>query len=180
MTALRVAFSDPPYIGQAHRYPEKTEVDHREHIAMLLRDFPDGWALSCSVPSLHTILDIVEGQAAYRIGAWVKPWAVFKPNVNPGYAWETVIFVGGRKRTREQDTVRDWVAANVTLRTGMVGAKPLAFCYWVFAFLGLEPGDTLVDLFPGSGGVTRAWAKWRKAQIEASGVQLSAWNGGQP
>ena len=25
---MRVAYADPPYIGQAHRYPEKREVDH--------------------------------------------------------------------------------------------------------------------------------------------------------
>ena len=35
-----------------------------------------------------------------------------------------------------------------------MGAKPAAFCWWVFDLLGALPGDELVDLFPGSGGIT--------------------------
>ncbi len=40
----------------------------------------------------------------------------------------------------------------------LIGAKPAAFCRWIFDLLGAQPGDELVDLFPGSGGVSRAWA----------------------
>ncbi len=39
----------------------------------------------------------------------------------------------------------------------VVGAKPAAFCSWLFGLLGARLGDTLADLFPGSGGVRRAW-----------------------
>lgn len=40
----------------------------------------------------------------------------------------------------------------------VIGAKPAAFCYWLFRLLGARRGDELHDLFPGSGGVSRAWA----------------------
>ena len=37
---------------------------------------------------------------------------------------------------------------------------PEAFAFWLFQMAGLEPGDELTDLFPGSGAVSRAWEKW--------------------
>jgi hypothetical protein len=40
----------------------------------------------------------------------------------------------------------------------VVGAKPAAFAGWLFELLGALPGDQLDDLFPGSGGIARAWA----------------------
>lgn len=161
-TPIRVAYADPPYVGCAHRYPEKTEVDHVELIARLCDEFPDGWALSCHTPSLRFLLPLCPDNV--RVMAWVKPFAVFKPGVNPAYAWEPVIVRGGRKRTRKQPTVRDWVSANITLKKGVVGAKPESFCLWLFDVLGLQPNDELVDLFPGSGAVTTAWESWKDSR----------------
>ena len=42
----------------------------------------------------------------------------------------------------------------------MTGTKPAAFCRWVFTLLGAAPADSLDDLFPGSGAVSRAWAAY--------------------
>ena len=39
----------------------------------------------------------------------------------------------------------------------VVGAKPAVFVRWIFDLLGALPGDEFVDIFPGSGGVARAW-----------------------
>lgn len=155
---MRVAYADPPYIGRAHYYPEKTEVDHADLVARLVAEFPDGWALSCSSPSLREILPLCPG--GVRIGAWCKPFASFKPGINPAFAWEPVIFAGGRKRERKEETVRDWCAESITLKRGLVGAKPFGFCVWLFGLLGLRPGDEFVDLFPGSGAVTAAWQRY--------------------
>jgi hypothetical protein len=94
------------------------------------------------------------------VAAWVKPFASFKVNVNPAYAWEPVIWTGGRKRGRSESTTRDFVAASITLRRGVAGAKPEAFCWWLFDLLGMEPGDELHDLFPGSGAVRKAHTTW--------------------
>jgi hypothetical protein len=156
---MKIAYADPPYIGCAHLYPEKEEVDHRS----LLRDLQqyDGWALSCSSPSLGEILGMLNG-CEYRVGAWVKPFAVFKPNVNPAYAWEPVIFVPPpRKRTRDEPTRRDWVSSNITLQKGMVGAKPKDFCFWIFELLNICPEeDEFEDMYPGSGAVTEYYKSW--------------------
>lgn len=135
-------------------------------IGRLADEFRDGWALSCSSPSLPMLLTICpEG---VRIGAWVKPFASFKPGVNPAYAWEPVIFAGGRSGKnriggRKALTVRDWHSANITLKKGLSGAKPKSFCFWVFELLGMTPEDEFADLFPGTGAVTNAWHEWKLA-----------------
>lgn len=165
--ALRVGYADPPYVGQAKKhYGYEFEVNHELLIPHLSEEFPDGWALSCSSPSLRTLLPLCPADA--RVGAWVKPFHIFKRGVRPAYAWEPVIFRGGRNKGHqppekggEATTPRDWVSCNITLRRGLVGAKPEAFCFWLFDLLNLWPGDEFVDLFPGTGGVARAWEQWR-------------------
>lgn len=160
---MKVAYADPPYIGQAHKYKDHAdyagEVDHEALVARLVDEYPDGWALSLSSPTLRIILPYCPNDV--RVMAWVKPFAIFKPNVNPAYAWEPVIVRGGRaKRSRQEPTVRDWVSCNITLRKGLTGVKPDGFSHWLFAVLGLQSGDEFHDLFPGTGAVARAYAEW--------------------
>jgi hypothetical protein len=163
---LRTGYADPPYLGccglYEHHHPDGRCWDdvetHARLIARLSVEFPDGWALSASSPSLVDLLPLCPRDC--RISPWVKPFAVFKPNVNPAYAWEPVIWRGGRKRTREAPTVRDWHAANITLQRGLTGAKPQSVCFWIFDLLGLEPGDEFVDVFPGTGAVSQAWQRF--------------------
>ncbi len=156
---MRAAYADPPYPGMARKHygsdPSGITAAEVDHSALIerLRGF-DAWALSTSSVALASILPLCPEA---RIGAWVKPFASFKPGVNPAYAWEPVLFVSGRKRKRTEPTVRDWVSANITLQKGTHGAKPTAFCEWLFDLLGMEPGDEFHDLFHGSGAVTRAW-----------------------
>lgn len=157
---MKFAYCDPPYVGQAKRHYKSEEVDHAALIAQLQRDY-DGWALSASSPSLQEILTLCP--ADVRVAAWVKPFAIFKPNVNPAFAWEPVLFCPlPRKRSRKEPTVRDWIAVNITLQRGLCGVKPEGFCLWLFDLLGAEPEDEFDDLFPGSGAVTRAWEEWKK------------------
>ena len=148
---MKFAYADPPYPGNAHRYPEKREVDHAELIAQIVANYPDGWALSTSSPALRDVIALCPSDC--RIAAWVKPFAVFKPNVNPAYAWEPVIFRGGRRGDRTRATVRDWHSENITLKKGLVGAKPPGFNRWILDLLGYVDGDTMDDLFPGTGGM---------------------------
>lgn len=170
---MRFAYADPPYLGQGQRLYGEYHVDaadydhpdtHRELVDRLCDEYPDGWALSLSSPSLHTILPMCPEDV--RVGAWVKPFAVFKPGVQPGYCWEPVIYRGGRwavmdfEERREYDTVRDFVIEPIRIKKGvkmLPGAKPVAFSRWVFDLLGARKGDTLDDLFPGTGAVKRAW-----------------------
>ena len=157
---MRAAYADPPYVGQAKKHygPEAREVNHEALINHLENDF-DTWALSCSTPSLHTILPMCPPET--RIMAWVKPFCIFKPNVNPAFAWEPVLVkLSDRKRGREMPTVRDWIACNITLRRGLTGVKPDDVCVWLFEVMNLHPEDEFTDLFPGSGAVSAAWENW--------------------
>jgi hypothetical protein len=167
---MRFAYADPPYLGCAVRlygdHPEAAVYDtvegHKALIDRMCAEYPDGWALSLSSTSLRTLLPLCPEDV--RIMPWVKPFASFKPGVGVAYAWEPLIVRGGRRRTREQDTVRDWIAENITLRRGFTGAKPAAVIFWLLEVLNVQPGDTVDDLFPGSGAVTRALDAWRAAQ----------------
>ena len=155
---MRLAYADPPYVGQARKHYKSEEVDHVALIKQL--QGYDGWALSASSPSLHYLLPLCP--ANVRVAAWVKPFCSFKPHVNPAYAWEPVIFVPARDGRRDIPTIRDFLAVNITLRKGLAGAKPLTFCHWIFNLLGADAkDDTLDDLFPGTGIVTIAWNQWQ-------------------
>jgi hypothetical protein len=166
--SLRLAYADPPYLGLGSYYAAHHDEAHiwddlgahRSLIARLAGY--DGWAMSLHSPSLHALLPLCpEG---VRVAAWVKPFASFKPNVKPAYAWEPVIFSPGRKPPRETQTVRDWLAESITMQRGLTGAKPRKFCLWVFDLLGAERGDTLDDLFPGTNAVGSAWAEFNAAR----------------
>ena len=165
---MRVAYADPPYIGQARKHYNGTEVNHPLLIAYL-NEF-DAWALSCSSPSLPQLLPLCP--AGIRVMVWVKPFCVFKPGVGVAYAWEPVLVHGGRKRSREQSTVRDWVSENITLKRGLPGVKPDGFSLWLFEVLNMCPSDEFVDVFPGSGAVGRAWQKWLIGQRSPQEFQL--------
>lgn len=54
---MRVAYADPPYIGQSAKHyrnhPDYAgEVDHLALIDRLVSEYPDGWALSLVHPEL--------------------------------------------------------------------------------------------------------------------------------
>lgn len=165
---MRFAYADPPYLGQAKKHYAKeaaadgriaSEVDHAALIESLAEY--DGWALSLSSPSLRTILTMCPDDV--RVMAWVKPFASFKPGVNPGYCWEPVIVkrAPGRKLGRDVPTIRDYISCNITLKRGVSGAKPEAFCHWLFDVMGMQRDDDFADLFPGSGAVSRAHSQWQ-------------------
>jgi hypothetical protein len=165
VTAITVAYADPPYVGQAKRHykdqPDYAgEVDHAVLIADLERDYPDGWALSASSPSLRYLLPLCP--ETVRILVWVKPFAAYKRNVRVGYCWEPII-VQMPERRLVAHTSRDFYAESITMRKGLSGAKPERLAWWLFTAMGLGPGDTLVDLFPGTGAVSRAWEAWQAA-----------------
>ena len=159
---MKFAYADPPYLGCSVKlygdHPEAAVYDtvegHKALIERLCDEYADGWGLSMTSGNLHDLLPLCPREA--RIMPWVKPFAAFKPNVGVAYAWEPVIVMGGRKRTRQQDTVRDWCAVNITLKRGFTGAKPADFTFWLLDVLNVQEGDTVDDLFPGSGAVQEA------------------------
>lgn len=156
---MKFAYADPPYLGQGKKLYQRPEWDslefHAAFIQRLHETYPDGWAMSASSPSLRAILPLCPPDV--RVASWVKPFAVFKPNVNPAYAWEPVIYRGGRKRSRQEPTVRDWFSHVITLKKGLTGAKPEEVCTWIISLLGAIQTDEFTDIFPGTGAFTRAW-----------------------
>lgn len=177
---MRFAYADPPYLGQGvkhygDRHADAADCDtiewHAALVGRLCDEYPDGWAMSLSSPTLKRILAICPDDC--RVMAWVKPFAAFKPNVGLAYAWEPVIARGGRKIGRGQPTVRDWHSENITLKKGFPGAKPPRFTRWILEVLNASPDDTIDDLFPGSGAVQREIEAWREECAFLQNVEMS-------
>jgi len=181
----RFAYADPPYPGKAALYylnhPDYGgEVDHAALLSRLATY--DGWALSTSAAALPAVLALAVAQdLPVRVAAWVRgprPHATARFPVN---AWEPVLYVPVASRTagdpRRVDVLSAGVAPLVTLPSRVVGTKPAAFCRWIFDLIGATPGDTLDDLFPGSGIVGKTWelyasraaaAPWEQLQLDAT------------
>jgi hypothetical protein len=102
-----------------------------------------------------------------RVAAWhcgERP----TPSRWPLHAWEPVIYQGGRQLItsgqRRVDSLVCGIGPLDILPGPVIGARPAAVCRWIFTLLGAAPGDTLDDLFPGSGAVSQAWAAYTSQQ----------------
>ena len=156
---MKFAYADPPYYKQGKRLYGKLHQEasvwddkqaHIDLVKRLVAEFPDGWALSCNPADLSWLLAACPSEA--RVAAWCKTFHQIRPTTVQ-YAWEPVIFMGGRKDHKRKPMVRDWMACARTNRKGVPGAKPQAFNEWILLLLNYQSGDVLVDLFPGSGGM---------------------------
>lgn len=178
---LRLAYADPPYPGLAARYYSDHpdfggEVDHRELLSRL-QGF-DGWGLSTSARALPDVLVIARGELGLdvRVASWHRG-ARPGPSAWPRAAWEPVVYAGGRRlpsREACDDAFAHVSRPRTTDPRRVVGAKPAAFCYWLFDLMGARPGDELVDLFPGSGGVARAWEVFQARALPSGAAQGDA------
>lgn len=160
---MKLAYADPPYYGHGARlygtlHPEAAKWDDQQaHIDLIgdLRRF-DGWALSCNPSDLRWLLPACPDTV--RVCAWAKTFHQIRPKVSVQYAWEPVLINGGRKVANRKPMVRDWLACARSMRKGVPGAKPAAFHDWMLDLLGWQPGDEMVDLFPGSNGLAEVIA----------------------
>jgi hypothetical protein len=160
---LVFAYADPPYPGTAEKYYADQpayagEVDHDRLCATLttrwLAKEIAGFGLSTSARSLRELLPMLPAGA--RVCSWVKPIGTPSTTYGAHNTWEPLIVCGGRPT---RSGVRDFLIAQPARRGGdLPGRKPIAFCAWLFQLLGMQPDDTLDDLFPGTGVVSRAWA----------------------
>ncbi len=166
---MRFAYADPPYPGLARKYYQHEasyagEVDHRALVEQLEAGGFDGWALSTAARSLREVLPLCP--TSVRVCSWTKPNPTSPQTRGLHNRWEALCVVGGRRR---RGGVRDWLHAQPARFGGeLAGRKPLAFCAWLFDCLGMEAGDELVDLFPGTGVVGRAW------EVLSRGGELSS------
>lgn len=174
---MRFAYADPPYPGMARRcyrdHPDfGGEVDHAALLSQL-QTF-DGWALSTSARALPAVCALAVAQGLeVRVAAWLRG-ARRTASAWPLSSWEPVVFAGGRRLVSTDvalDTLQHVSRPRLTDAKRVIGAKPAAFAYWLFDLLGALPGDELVDVFPGSGGIARAWSAYnRRAGLEPSRV----------
>lgn len=153
---LRVAYADPPYPGKAYLYKAEAsfagEVDHRALIDLLTVQY-DGWALSTSAAALKRVLAMCPD--GVRVGPWVKPGGVSSKTIGAHNAWEPLIVMPAREL---RPGFPDFISTHPARNGGdLIGRKPIAFVAWMFKMLGALPGDTLVDLYPGTGIVARCW-----------------------
>lgn len=172
---MNLCYADPPYLGCCGLYEHYHEhpfgcwddIETHQHLIDYLCEHFDGWAMSATSNSLRVLLPACPDEV--RVAAWVKPFHAYKKGVRPAYSWEPVIFWRGRQiavapqKGGEATTPKDHLAENITLRRGLTGAKPARFVWWVLDLLGAERTDDIVDLFPGSGGVTTAIDVWRNS-----------------
>lgn len=182
---MRLAIADPPYppfVGSggrknrasrwygdgqrsrtdrpADRHPSAAEWDEPERHRELLADLMeyDGWAIATSPDGIQAYQPL---PPAARLMAWVKP------NAQPGAhrirsMWEPVIVYPPEARRSNRGGVGmtpDVLVCPVSRRAGFIGAKPDEWTRWVLAALTYEPEvDTVTDMFPGSGAVSRVIA----------------------
>ena len=172
------AYADPPYIGQSRKHYGKHkdfagEVDHHQLIDKLAEEYPDGWALSCASKDLPELLSYTPPRV--RVLAWVKSIPHMLPGIRIQYGWEPVIFYGGRQgpHAKGSPMISDWILATPpgsqtawgnrpNDANHVIGRKPIQFCFWLFDCFGIRGGDELVDLFPGSGAVSKALDSYRR------------------
>lgn len=154
---MRLAYADPPYPGKSYLYRENQEVDHVELISKL-REY-DGWALSTDEKNLALVLALCPPRT--RVLAWcIKNPPPLHPY--PYAAWEPVLCMPARTKGEPVPTFVVAPAQSGFRSTGLTGSKPREFCEWLIRCLGAERGDSLDDLFPGTGAVTEAWERFQR------------------
>jgi len=181
---MTFAYADPPYPTNAHLYRDHPdyagEVDHPRLVEQLTTGYPDGWALSTSARALPMVLSLLAG-VDVRVAAWFRRPRPHATARWPISTWEPVIYHRGRpslsaaadtstSSPRDGSFRYDALICRSGPRTTdpgrVIGTKPAEFCYWLFDLLGALPGDTLDDLFPGSGGVARAWDRYTSLDVD--------------
>lgn len=170
--SVKFAFADPPYPGQAKKHygthPDYAgEVDHRALVEQLATY--DGWALSTAMKSFVSVAKLLPDDILTL--AWIKPIAPPMGD-HRHYSWEPVFLRPVRRPGP------GYVKSHLILSPPMftfrpkpdshvIGEKPEGFAHWVFENAGLVADDVMVDLFPGSGAVGRAWESWRTGRAQA-------------
>jgi len=179
------AYADPPYPGCAHYYDEQQEVDHTELVARLVAEYPDGWALSTSSAALRDVLPLCP--PGTRVCVWRRR-VRGGPSKRALSAWEPLLVYRGRELATnapqqllddiatddvDLDEVLDYRGRYDSFSGALVGMKPPEFAVFMFAQLGARPGDTLEDLYPGSGAIGRAWTLYTSLEAPVDAPDLS-------
>lgn len=172
---MRFAYADPPYLGQgkryAHLHPESHVWDdpatHTALVERLEDEYPDGWAISLS--PLPAAVMAYMGPAR-ELAVWHRRgWMTSTPQLRISQCFELVMYRTTVPNSKAKGPMvtnvftlggQNWQLSNGALTH--TGSKPEEFCHWVLDLLGYDPArDTLDDLFPGEGAMTRAATQHR-------------------
>lgn len=189
---MKLAIADPPYLGRARRWygdgrghgSGRGKADfheqahlwdkaamHHDLLAHLEADY-DGWVIAASERSLPVYVPLLSRDM--RVGVWVKTNGI-PSGSRIRSTWEPVIYrVPDELKTyRSGMSVDDTLICGVT-RSEFVGQKPEQWTHWVLSMLGYLPErDSVVDIFPGSGAVTKAIDTYRPAPQASQKEQLA-------
>lgn len=167
--SFALIYADPPYAGCRFEYAKKNNSRQwgRDSRADFMRELisrmeslraEDGvCAVSMASPELR-LLPLFPSKA--RVLPWVKPFAVFRPNVWPSFSWEPIVAWGkfpGRAEQLASKTPHDWLmlSPRVPKKTNHETPKPEGFAEWVLnVTLGPRRGSVL-ELFSGTCPVAR-------------------------
>src|SRR5262249_57194221 len=122
---LRLAYADPPYLGNARLYRGHPDyAGEGNHAALIRRLDPyDGWALSTSAAALPAVLALCP--PGVRVAAWhrgERPTASWQP-LN---GWEPVVYVPARPvdpsawQTRRVDSLVHGISPMTTLPSRVI------------------------------------------------------------
>ena len=73
------------------------------------------------------------------------------------------------ERNGKQTTPKDFLICPITLKKGLIGAKPEPVCRWILDLLNVAYGDVVVDLFPGTGVMGRVALKLTGPELPTAG-----------
>jgi hypothetical protein len=177
----RLAIADPPYLGTADLFygdqgvgydkglkttsntnPNAHLWDNPEtHLELLdyLKDNFDSYAIALNTHSVGLYSKRIKfgSQNGFRLCSWIRPnSAPTGSRIRP--SWEPVIVYNAKDRRSYRSGLartKDYLIANPP-RNKFIGTKPFEWTEWVTELLGYEEGDTISDLFVGSGAVTSA------------------------
>ena len=181
-----LAIADPPYLGRAKRWygaggcgdgrgrnqadnhPDAAIWDnpetHQELLTELLARY-DGFAIAMSVHSLSTYLDITgtDSRNGFRVCVWHKPSAITSGSRITNNFEPVLIKVPDSRRGWASNAARvsDVLVANPP-KVNFRGAKPALWTKWVLDLMGYTDGDTVDDLFVGSGMVGNALENYQE------------------
>lgn len=147
-------YADPPYHGNEDRYRCK-RVDLAELIPVM-ESTSSIRALSISEPMLPEALSLIDRP---RVCCWFKHWPI--PTSWPIKMWEPVVIWGAYPADPsgldQMPTDSLLFPAGGENRPDFWSPKPDPFCDWVLdLILGSASAGYLVDLFSGSGSMSRA------------------------
>ena len=177
----RLAIADPPYLGTAARFYSDDGVgdgkgsqyesntnpdaglwdDPQTHLELIdyMKDNFNSFAIALNTHSLGIYSKRIKfgSESGFRICSWIRPnSAPTGSRIRP--SWEPVIVYNSKDRRSYRSGLarpKDYLIANPP-RTKFIGQKPFEWTEWVVDLIGYTDGDTVSDLFPGSGAVTSA------------------------